>query len=218
MSIAENVREVRRRIAEAARRSGRSPDAVTLVAVAKSTDAAGAREAVAAGVTQLGENRVAEAQRKLAEAPDLRQGVTWRLVGHLQTNKAKAALQLFDTIDSVDSLRLVARLDHVLDRKLPILLEVNVAGEPTKHGFTTDSVSVALQRVACCERLDPQGLMTIAPQVRDPEEVRPVFRRLRELAQANGLRELSMGMTEDFEVAIEEGATIVRVGRAIFAG
>jgi hypothetical protein len=163
----------------------------------------------------VGENRVQEAAAKIVALRGL--PVTWHLVGHLQTNKAKTALELFDIIHSVDSLHLAQVLSRP-DRSepLPILLEVNAAGEASKFGFPPAEVAAAAQVVARLPHLDLRGLMTVAPFVSDPETVRPVFRELRRLRDALGLRELSMGMTDDFEVAIEEGATLVRIGRAIF--
>jgi len=137
-------------------------------------------------------------------------------VGHLQTNKAKTALELFDIIHSVDSVRLAEVLSHRAERTIPILLEVNIAGEESKFGFAEEELASAIEQISELPNLEIKGLMTIAPWVEDPEQVRPVFRRLRQLRDSLGLEQLSMGMTDDFEVAIEEGATIVRIGRAIF--
>ena len=138
------------------------------------------------------------------------------MIGHLQANKAKASTQVFDIIQSVDSLHLGERLDRLLGTIMPVLLEVNVAGEATKSGFAPHEVSEAADQLARCANLDVRGLMTMAPAAHDPKDVRWVFRETRELAQSLGLPELSMGMTGDFEVAIEEGATLVRIGTAIF--
>lgn len=215
-TIAERVEAVRRRIAEACRRSGRSPGEVTLVAVCKGFPAAAVRQAVAAGVRHLGENRVQEATAKRPQLADLPGDVTWHMVGHLQTNKVRKALELFDIIQSVDSLPLAEAISRRAQRMVPVFLEVNVAQEPTKYGFPPRELPRAAEAVARLPNLEVRGLMTVAPLVDDPEEVRPVFRRLRELARSLGLRELSMGMTDDFEVAVEEGATVVRIGRAIF--
>jgi len=214
VTIAERVAHVRQRVERAAERSGRSPSDVTIVAVSKSFPPQAIEEAVRAGITHLGENRVQEAAAKITGLRRL--PVTWHLVGHLQTNKAKTALELFDIIHSVDSLHLAEVLSHRAQRTLSVLLEVNVAGEASKFGFTPSEVAAAAQAVARLPHLDLRGLMTIAPFVSDPETVRPVFRELRRLRDALGLAELSMGMTDDFEVAIEEGATLVRIGRAIF--
>ena len=214
-TIAERVAHVRQRVERAAERAGRSPADITIVAVSKSVSPQAIEEAVAAGIAHVGENRVQEAAAKI---PGLRGlPVTWHLVGHLQTNKAKTALELFDIIHSVDSLHLAEALSHRSQRPLPVLLEVNVAGEAAKFGFPPGEVAAAAQAVARLPRLDLRGLMTVAPFVKDPETVRPVFRELRCLRDALGLAELSMGMSDDFEVAIEEGATLVRIGRAIFS-
>ena len=214
-TIAERVAHVRQRVEHAAERAGRSPADVTIVAVSKGFPPSAIDEAVVAGIGDVGENRVQEAAAKIVALRPL--PITWHLVGHLQTNKAKTALELFDIIHSVDSLHLAEVLSHP-DRSgpLPILLEVNAAGEATKFGFPPGEVAAAAQAIARLPHLDLRGLMTVAPFVSDPETVRPVFRELRRLRDALGLRELSMGMTDDFEVAIEEGATLVRIGRAIF--
>ena len=213
-TIAERLALVQQRIAQAAERAGRSPAEVTIVAVSKNFPAQAIEEAAATGLAHIGENRVQEAAAKI---PVLRHlPVTWHLVGHLQTNKAKTALELFDIIHSVDSLRLAEALSRRAQRPIPVLLEVNVAGEASKFGFSPQDALQAAESVARLPHLNVTGLMTIAPLVSDPEEVRPVFRELRQMRDALGLAELSMGMTDDFEVAVEEGATIVRIGRAIF--
>ena len=141
---------------------------------------------------------------------------TWHMIGHLQTNKIKTAIEIFDIIHSVDSLRLAEALSRRLTARLPVLLQVNVAGETTKNGFPLAEVMRAAEQIGRLPWLELKGLMTIAPLARDAEEVRPVFRKLRQLRDAIGLVELSMGMSDDFEVAVEEGATMVRIGRAIF--
>jgi pyridoxal phosphate enzyme (YggS family) len=141
---------------------------------------------------------------------------TWHMVGHLQTNKAKLAVGLFDMIQSIDSVKLAEAISRHAKRNIPILIQVNVAEEASKSGFSLDKVSSAVKEIARLPRLEIKGLMTIAPLTSDPEEVRPVFKQLRLLRDSLGLEHLSMGMTDDFEVAIEEGATIVRIGRAIF--
>jgi len=213
-TIAERVAHIRQRVERAAERAGRSPAEVTIVAVSKGFPPSAIDEAMVAGIADIGENRVQEAAAKIAALRGL--PVTWHLVGHLQTNKAKTALELFDIIHSVDSLHLAEVLSSRAQRPLPVLLEVNAAGETAKFGFPPGEVAAAVQSIARLPHLDLRGLMTVAPFVSDPETVRPVFRELRRLRDALGLRELSMGMTDDFEVAIEEGATLVRVGRAIF--
>ena len=216
MSVAEQLTRVRERMAAACHRAGRSPDEVTLVGVSKGMPAQAVAEAYAAGLQDVGENRVQEAAAK-SEALAA-QGVRprWHLVGHLQTNKAKTVTGLFAILHSVDSVRLAQALSRRAREPLPILLEVNVAQEASKFGFTPQEVTSALRSIVDLPNLDVRGLMTIAPQTDQPESVRPVFQRLRELRDELGLRELSMGMTNAFEVAIEEGATMVRVGRAIF--
>ena len=216
MSIAENLARVRERIEAACCRAGRSPDGVTLVGISKGFPAEAVAEAYAAGLADVGENRVQEAEAKIEALAA--QGVRprWHLVGHLQTNKAKTATELFAIIHSVDSLRLAQALSRRAREQVPILLEVNVAQEASKFGFAPQEVASALSAITPLPNLDVCGLMTVAPLAGDAEAVRPVFRQLRELRDALGLRELSMGMTDDFEVAIEEGATMVRIGRAIF--
>ncbi|MGQ9573612.1 MAG: YggS family pyridoxal phosphate-dependent enzyme [Dehalococcoidia bacterium] len=212
--VAERLALIQQRVAQAAERAGRSPAEVTIVAVSKSFPAQAIEEAAAAGIAHIGESRVQEAAVKI---PALRHlPVTWHLVGHLQTNKAKTALELFDIIHSMDSLHLAEALSRRAQRPVPVLLEVNVAGEASKFGFPPHEVLQAAEAVARLPHLNVLGLMTVAPWVSDAEEVRPVFRELRRLRDALGLAELSMGMTDDFEVAIEEGATLVRIGRAIF--
>ena len=216
MGIEQNIKDVQARIANACERAGRSPDEVTLVAITKTHDAAAVRAAFEAGIRHFGENRVQEADTKLAELEDVKSQSTWHMVGHLQTNKVKTAVGLFDIIQSVDSVKLADLLNRNTAKPLPILLEVNVAEEETKSGFEITELDSAMSQIGKMTSIEIRGLMTIAPWMNDLEEVRPVFRRLKEVADAQGLSELSMGMTDDFEVAIEEGATLVRVGRAIF--
>jgi len=214
--IARRVASVLSRIEAACHRAGRSPSDVTLVAVCKGFPPEAVLEAAAAGVTHFAENRVQEAAAKRPHLSGLPAGITWHMVGHLQTNKVKSALELFDIIHSVDSLRLADAVSRRAPRRVPVFLEVNVAAEPTKHGFNLEELPAAYEAAARMPNLDIWGLMTVAPLARDPEDVRPIFRRLHQEARALGLRQLSMGMTDDFEVAIEEGATHVRIGRAIF--
>jgi len=211
-TIAARLEDVRARIAVACARSGRTVDDVTLVAVTKGFGVDAIREAIAAGVTDIGENRVQEAASKHDAVP----GVTWHMIGHLQTNKVGAALALFDLIHSVDSLHLAEAVSSRASAPVPIFLEVNVANEPSKSGFGVAALSDALPAARRLPNLEIRGLMTVAPIVDRSEDVRPVFRDLREMAHGLGLAGLSMGMTNDYEVAIEEGATHVRVGRAIF--
>ena len=217
---------VLQRIAAACVRANRDPASVTLVAVSKTVDVDRLRSAVAAGITTLGENRVQEAESKVGDLA----GVTWHLVGPLQSNKARRALETFDVIQTVDSVALAERLDRLVrdvrgvgrSARYPVLIQVNVDDDPSKAGFAPDDLPAAIDAIAALDALDARGLMTIGRLVGDPEAARPTFHRLRVLSEA--LRsggapigdELSMGMTDDFEVAVEEGATIVRVGRAIF--
>ncbi len=214
MDIATNICEVERRIVGAAERSGRSPDDVTVVAVTKAVHVSAIREAAAAGIRHFGENRVQEAGRKIEALSDL--NMTWHLIGHLQTNKVKTALGIFDIIHSVDSLRLAEQLSRCAERNTAVLMQVNVSGEASKGGFRPSEATRAAERIAGLPHLELKGLMTIAPTVKDAETVRTFFRQLRQLGDALGLGALSMGMTDDFEVAVEEGATMVRIGRAIF--
>lgn len=216
MTIAENLARVHERVAAACRRADRSPEEVTLVGVSKGFPVEAAAQAYAAGLRDLGENRVQEAAGKIEALAALGIQPRWHLVGHLQTNKAKTAVGLFAIIHSVDSVRLAQTLSRRAREPVPILLEVNVAQETSKFGFAPQEVGSALPAIAALPNLDVRGLMTVAPLTDEPETVRPIFRRLRDLRDALGLRELSMGMTDDFEVAIEEGATVVRIGRAIF--
>ena len=216
MTIEQNVRYVERSIAGACERAGRSPDDVTLIAVTKTIGIPAIEAAFNAGIRNFGENRVQEAQPKIEQLASLRPSLIWHMVGHLQTNKAKTAMDIFDIIHSVDSLRLAETLSQRSQSKLPVLIEVNVSGEATKSGFLLPEADEAVKRIGRLPNIEVGGLMTIAPWGSDAEEVRPIFRRLRQLGDALGLRHLSMGMTDDFEVAIEEGATLVRIGRAIF--
>jgi PLP dependent protein len=230
--LAQRIAAIRARVAAAAERAGRAPESARIVAVSKTMPAEAVIAAAAHGLKLFGENRVQEAREKIAAVTaagltDLR----WELIGHLQTNKAARAVELFARVQSVDSLRLAEALDaraHAMGRVLPILLEVNVAGEASKSGLAPEAVVGVARAVASMHNLRPEGLMTVAPLVDDPEEARPIFRQMRALRETlraeapvgtaadGGWPELSMGMTDDFEVAIEEGATLVRIGRAIF--
>ncbi len=222
MSFAENLATVRGRIAAACERVRRDPAEVKLVAVSKNHPAESVAAAVALGVTLFGENRVQEAKAKIPASPAK---ARWHFIGHLQSNKARDAVALFEMIESVDSLALAAELQKQAEKQaksLKILVEVNVAGESSKFGWNPDRLLAELAALNAHPRLELHGLMTVAPYATDPEKVRPVFRKLRELrdccADSLGapLPVLSMGMSGDLEVAIEEGATIVRVGTALF--
>jgi pyridoxal phosphate enzyme (YggS family) len=220
--IGSNIGRIRARIELAATRAGRPVDDITVVAVSKGVGLESIGEAVSVGLKDFGENRVREAETKIRALPDLR----WHMVGHLQRNKAQQAASIFSVIHSVDSKRLAADLSSRATGRgsIEILLQVNVAGEPRKFGIAPRDTVSFVREIGEMPGLRVVGLMTIAPQTEDPESVRPVFRRLRELrdevrgsAIAGGeFAHLSMGMTDDFEVAIEEGATMVRIGRAIF--
>ena len=216
MTIEQNVRDLQQRIASACAGAGRSPDEVTLVAVSKTVQASAIEAAFNAGIRHFGESRVQEAKTKIEQLQGLKPDINWHMVGHLQTNKAKTAAAIFDIIHSVDSLKLAEALNNCSPKRLPILIQVNVSAEATKGGFMLSEVQETVKQMRRLPNLDIQGLMTIAPWVDNAEEVRPVFHRLRQLRDALGLKHLSMGMSDDFEVAIEEGATLVRIGRAIF--
>jgi PLP dependent protein len=214
--IRANLERVRERIARAAERAGRRAEDVLLVAISKTVDAGRIRQAIEAGVPALGENRVQEARGKVAE---LGRPVPWHLVGHLQTNKVRDALELFDVIQSLDRVELARELDkrgRARDRATNALVEVNVAGEASKGGVAPDGLGELLEAVAALPHVRVQGLMAIPPEAAEPDDARVWFRALRKLGERYGLAELSMGMSGDFEVAIEEGATMVRVGTAIF--
>jgi PLP dependent protein len=224
MDVAGNIRRIREVVAEAAERSGRSPGAVRLMAVTKTVDDDRIAEAMQSGVDIIGENYVQEAKRKFET---LGKKCEWHLIGRLQTNKAKYAVRLFDMIHSVDRLELAAEIDRraaAAGLVMKILIEVSVAGEETKSGVPLDDAADLVRRIAPLTNLSIRGLMTMPPWFDDPNEARPFFRTLREMRDriaAEGIprvemRELSMGMTGDYAVAVEEGATIIRVGRGIF--
>jgi pyridoxal phosphate enzyme (YggS family) len=222
-SIAGNLMAVRGRIEAAARRADRDPGSIVLVGVSKTVDAERIMEAVTAGLQDLGENRVQEARDK---APRLPGSVRWHLVGHLQTNKVNHAARLFEVIHSIDSIEVLTRLDQAAGREGRViegLAQVDLAGEATKFGIPEDRLDALLDQAEDCASVKLRGLMILPPHEDDPGKSRPHFRRLRGILEESrrrhprlDLRELSMGMTEDFEVAIEEGATLVRVGRALF--
>lgn len=235
-SIAENIKAVREKIEGAAKRVGRDPIEIKLVAVSKTVDAERIMEAVISGITILGENRVQEAKEKISNfknnppmPPFAKRGgvglkIEWHMVGHLQTNKAKTAVQLFDLIHSVDSIRLAEEINREAEKtgkKQRVLIEVNLGGEETKYGIAPEETTGLVKEISKLKNISIEGLMTMPPFSEEPEDSRRYFRDLKDLSKELEiedvkLKELSMGMSNDFEVAIEEGATMVRVGTAIF--
>jgi pyridoxal phosphate enzyme (YggS family) len=225
MSLADRLTAVRERIDAAARSAGRNPSTVRLIAVSKTFPLELVREAYAAGQVDFGENRVQEALQKIAGSADLE--IRWHLLGHLQTNKARKAGPAFATVQSIDSLELIEKIDRAAEdagRSPELLIQVDLAGEATKFGAPPDQVPRLFQAAAACRAARVVGLMTLPPIPETPEDSRRWFRRLRDLRDewlasgvpASMLREMSMGMSGDYEVAIQEGATMVRVGTAIF--
>jgi pyridoxal phosphate enzyme (YggS family) len=223
-SIHKNIEEIRSRIAEAALRSGRDPGSIRLLAAVKMVPPQVIQEAIDAGVTLLGENRVQEAEAKIGE---LGHTVAWHMIGHLQTNKVKKALELFDAIESVDSDRLAREIESraaQMDRVVDVLIEVNTSCEDSKFGVLPEQTIELVQKIAFLPHIGIRGLMTMGRWVPDPADVRPCYRMLRELRdrivelgiEGVSMDELSMGMSHDYEVAIEEGATEVRLGTALF--
>jgi PLP dependent protein len=228
MPVASNISHILEQVAAAARRSGRGPAEVSLMAVTKTQPSERIREAYAAGLRLFGENRVQEFAGKARALQDLADA-RWRMIGHLQTNKAAKAVEMFSAVDSVDSLRLAERLNAAagaLGKKISVLIEINVGGEAAKSGVAAESAELQelLHGAAGLEHIEFQGLMTVPPFSDDPQQARPYFRKLRELRDriatrhlpGVGMQVLSMGMSHDFEVAIEEGSTCVRVGTGIF--
>lgn len=228
--LAENVSAIRKRIVDAASRAGRNPDEITLVAVTKTVGLEEIKEALDAGLGLFGENRVQEAQKKISGLTSeiintaCTGRIEWHLIGHLQKNKAKHAVALFDLIHTVDSRELAEEIDRQAEkiRKVQrVLAQVKLSEEETKHGASEEELPLLLEGIGSLKNLKLEGLMTIPPYFEDPEKARPYFRKLRALrdeAEHTGYRlpELSMGMSNDFEAAIQEGATMVRIGTAIF--
>ncbi|MDT4897246.1 MAG: dependent protein [Acidobacteriota bacterium] len=225
--LRERLAGVRRRIEDCARRAGRAPGEVKLIAVSKTHPPDALRRAIQAGVNDLGENRVQEADEKISELG--RDAARWHLIGHLQANKARRAVALFDLIHTLDSASLAQRLDRLCEeverQELPVLVQVDLGGEAAKSGVSEEELPELVKAIGACTHLRLTGLMTLPPFFDDAELVRPYFRRLRELRDElrgraafgnGGQGELSMGMSQDYEVAIEEGATFVRIGTAIF--
>jgi len=228
MSIADNIAAIRERISRAAAKVGRNPNSITLMGVSKTVEPERIREAYAAGIRVFGENRVQEFTEKASSLADLKDA-EWHLIGHLQSNKSNKAAELFRAIDSVDSLRLAERLNEAakqLGKKLSVLIEIKVGEEESKAGIPLDSPELESLLLAApkLENVQIHGLMTVPPFTEDPEDARPYFRLLRDLRDTIAARKapgismdvLSIGMSHDFEVAIEEGSTCVRVGSAIF--
>jgi len=222
-AVAANLARVRERIARAAERAGRRADEITLVAVSKTFPAEAIRAAYDAGLCEFGENRVQEFEAKQPKIADL--NATWHLIGHLQSNKSRRAAQFFDRVDSVDSLALAQKLDSAAaeyGKRLPVLIEVHLGGEATKSGVAETELSALAEDLPALAHLELRGLLAIPPYSDDPERARPYFRKLRQLRDGLSRRlgrpfpALSMGMSHDFEVAIEEGATEIRLGTALF--
>lgn len=222
MDFAANLEAVQQRINAACGRAGRAPESVTIVAVTKTQPPEVVAEASKAGLILFGENKVQEAKAKIPLCPGR---LRWHMIGHLQSNKCREAVSLFEMIQSVDSLHLAEEINKRAEqaaKTMPVLLEVNAAGEASKFGYRPEQLLEELIRINALPRLEIHGLMTVPPWAPDPEKARPVFRQVRELKErceqilGAPLPHLSMGMTDDFEVAIEEGATIIRVGTALF--
>jgi len=225
-TLSERIADVRQRVARAAQSCGRSPAEVTLIAISKTHPAEILQAAIAAGITELGENRVQEAEEKILAVG--RHAARWHLVGHLQTNKARRAVTLFDCIHSLDSTALALRLDRLCvaegRAEMPVLIQLNFAGEKSKTGIDPRDLPQLLEATGACQRLRLIGLMTLPPYFENADCARPFFKALRDLRDrlqnegrfGESAGELSMGMSHDFEIAIAEGATMVRVGTAIF--
>jgi pyridoxal phosphate enzyme (YggS family) len=224
--LSERLTDVRNRVIESARGCGRSPDEIAIIAISKTHPASAIEQALELGLTDFGENRLQEAESKILALGG--RGARWHLVGHLQANKARRALKLFDVIHSLDSIELAKRLDRLCveegREELQVLIQVDLGKEETKYGISEAGLPELVRSLDHCPKLQLWGLMTLPPFFEDPEKARPFFRKLRELRDefasqsrfANGTGELSMGMTHDFEIAIEEGATMLRIGTAIF--
>jgi hypothetical protein len=221
MDLAANLNDVRQRLAAACARAGRDPASVALVTVSKGHPAEVVRAAADLGLCVFGENRVQEAKAKIGLCPGR---LRWHLIGHLQSNKCRDAVHFFEMIQSVDSLALAREINKWAEKSaktMPVLIEVNVAGESSKFGYTPEKVLAELKELNALPKLELHGLMTVAPFAQEAEKVRPVFRRLRELKGqceellGAPLAQLSMGMSGDFEVAVEEGATMIRLGSAV---
>lgn len=212
--VRENCLRVFQKIHEAAARSGRNPASVRVIAVTKTVQPDRIRQAVESGIRDIGENRLQEALPKIETLARL--GLKWHFIGHLQTNKAKKVVEHFDWVQCVDRAELAQKLDQVASKQLPVLIEVKLHEEPNKSGVDEAGLAALVEACRKYRSLELRGLMAIPPFFENPEEVRPFFRKLHDLAAQFNLFELSMGMSHDFEVAIEEGATMVRIGSALF--
>jgi PLP dependent protein len=241
--ITQNLALVQERIEKAAKRAGRNPSEIRLISVTKTANIAQLKEAISAGMSDIGENRVGDALLKYNALGELAKSIKWHMIGHLQANKVKKCLGIFDIIHSLDSIGLAGEIDkqakaigspfgeakgsplgEAKGRRVDCLIEVNVSGEASKYGIKPDSVYGFVKETTCFSNINIIGLMAMAPIVKDPEDTRPYFKKLRFLRdnlnqsglEYTDIKELSMGMTQDFEVAVEEGATFIRVGTAIF--
>lgn len=217
-SIERRIGVLRGRIEEACRKSRRDIAEIKLIGVTKNFASGAVRAAFDCGLRDFGENRVQEALVKYTELEDIRGQITLHFIGHLQSNKVGDVLQAVDIIHSIDTLRLAEIVDKKTSRPINVLLEVNLSGEQTKYGFSRGQLKLAVDSISALPHVNVLGLMTIAPICGNVEEVRPLFAEMKRLNSAYGFKELSMGMTDDFEVAVEEGATMIRIGRAIFGG
>ena len=214
IEVRENCRRVLDRIREAAVRSGRDSNAIRLIAVTKKVSTGNIRQAAECGISHIGENRLQEALPKREALHDV--PLTWHFIGHLQTNKAKKAVETFDWIQSVDRAELAEKLNQSTAKAIPVLIEVKLHEEGKKSGIAESALGPLVEQFRQYPQLQLRGLMAIPPFFENPEDVRPYFRKLRRLGEQFGLPELSMGMSNDFEVAVEEGATMVRIGTALF--
>ena len=218
MSIEKNLANIRKLISEAAKRSGRDASRTRLVAVTKTASVEDIEQVIRLGISDLAENRIQAALPKI-EALKHNKQIFWHMIGHLQTNKVRQCIPAFSFIHSIDSLKLAEEVNKRSENagiQLPVLLEVNVSGEESKYGISAEQLPDLVSSIRKLKSLDLKGLMTMAPYSNDPELSRPIFRKLKTLAENEGLPELSMGMSSDFEVAIEEGSTIIRIGTALF--
>ena len=224
LSIKTNIEAVKERIARACQRAGRSPDEVTIIAVTKTVEPSAIADALTLGLRHFGENRVQEAEEKIGQLSGSKPRPTWHMVGHLQSNKVRIAVEIFDIIHSVDSVRLAEAISRLAQKTLPVLLQVNVSGETSKSGFSMAEVKPALEAISRLPEIEIKGLMTMGPLAGDPEDSRPyftatkkLFAQMKELDVPNvEMRYLSMGMTNSYQIALEEGANLVRIGTRIF--